>query len=115
MQVTGDGSQVILVAKNIPAVLIFDINAGTTTAIPLANNASPLAASATQDGTQVFVAACDADHINPNSCGSVHIVNTQSGGDLQQAVYTNFNSSDSLCNNLPGAPCLPDLIAVRPQ
>jgi hypothetical protein len=115
MQVTGDGSQVIFVAKNIPAVLIFDINAGTTTAIPLANNASPLAASATQDGTQVFVAACDADQINPNTCGSVHIVNTQSGGDLQQAVYTNFNSSDSLCNNLPGAPCLPDLIAVRPQ
>jgi len=43
MQVTGDGSQVIIVAKNIPAVLIFDVNAGTTTAIPLANNASPLA------------------------------------------------------------------------
>jgi hypothetical protein len=115
MQVTGDGSQVILVADNIPAVLIFDVNSGTTTAIPLANNASPLAASATQDGSQVFVAACDADHVNPNTCGSVHIVNTQLGGDLQQAVYTNFNTNDSLCNNLPGAMCLPDLIAVRPQ
>jgi hypothetical protein len=115
MQVTGDGSQVILVAKNIPAVLIFDVNGGTTTAIPLANNASPLAASATLDGTQVFVAACDADHVNPNTCGSVHIVNTQSGGDLQQAVYTNVNTNDSMCNNLPGTTCLPDLIAVRPQ
>ncbi len=115
MQVTGDGSQVILVAKNVPAVLIFDVNAGTTTAIPLANNASPLAASATQDGTQVFVAACDADHVNPNTCGSVHIVNTQSGGDIQQAVYTNINTNDSMCNNLPGTTCLPDLLAVRPQ
>ena len=114
-QVTGDGSQVILVAKNIPAVLVFDVNGGTTTAIPLANNASPLAASATLDGTQVFVAACDADHVNPNTCGSVHIVNTQSGGDLQQAVYTNVNTNDSMCNNLPGTTCLPDLIAVRPQ
>jgi hypothetical protein len=114
-QVTGDGSQVILVAKNIPAVLIFDTNAGTTTAIPLANNASPSAASATQDGSQVFVTACDADHVNPNTCGSVHIVNTQVGGDLQQAVYTNFNTNDSLCNDLPGIPCLPNLIAVRPQ
>jgi hypothetical protein len=115
MQMTGDGSQIIIVAQNIPAVLIFDISGGTTTAIPLANNASPLAASATQDGTQVFVAACDADPVNPNTCGSVHIVNTQTGGDLQQAVYTNFNTNDSLCNNLPGPPCLPNLIAVRPQ
>jgi hypothetical protein len=115
MQVTGDGSQIIIVAKNIPAVLVFDVNAGTTTAIPLANNASPLAASATLDGTQVFVGACDADHVNPNTCGSVHIVNTQSGGDLQQAVYTNVNTNDNMCNNLPGTTCLPDLIAVRPQ
>ena len=115
MQVTGDGTQVILVLKNIPAVFVFDVNGGTTTAIPLANNASPLAAAATLDGTQVFVAACDADHTNPNTCGSIHIVNTQSGGDLQQAVYTNFNTNDSLCNNLPGTICLPDLIAVRPQ
>jgi DNA-binding beta-propeller fold protein YncE len=115
VQVTGDGSQVIIVAKNIPAVLIFDVNAGITTAIPLANNASPLAASASLDGTQVFVGACDADHANPNTCGSVHIVNTQSGGDLQQAVYTNPNTNDNLCNNLPGTSCLPDLIAVRPQ
>jgi hypothetical protein len=115
MQVTGDGTQVILVAENIPAVLIFDINGGTTTAIPLANNASPLAASATLDGTQVFVAACDADHVNPNTCGSIHIVNTQLGGDLQQAVYTNVNTNDNMCNNLPGTMCLPNLIAVRPQ
>ena len=114
-QVTGDGSQVIIVAKNIPAVLIFDVNGGTTTAIPLANNASPLAASATLDGTQVFVSSCDGDHSNPNTCGSVHIVNTQSGGDLQQAVFTNPNTNDNMCSNLPGTTCLPDLIAVRPQ
>ena len=115
MQVTGDGSQVIIVAKNIPAVLIFDIHAGTTTAIPLANNASPLAASATLDGTQVFVASCDGDPTNPNTCGSIHLVNTQAGGDLQQAVYTNPNTGDSLCNNLPGTMCLPNLIAIKPQ
>jgi hypothetical protein len=115
MQVTGDGSQVIIVAKDIPAVLIFDVNGGTTTAIPLANNASPQAASATLDGTQVFVGACDGDPINPNTCGSVHIVNTQSGGDLQQAVYTNVNTNDNMCSNLPGTICLPNLVAVRPQ
>jgi hypothetical protein len=115
MQVTGDGSQVIVVAQNIPAVLTFNVNGGTTTAIPLANNASPLAASTTQDGSQVFVASCDGDPANPNTCGSVHIVNTLNGGDLQQAIYTNVNTNDSMCNNLPGTTCLPDLIAVRPQ
>jgi hypothetical protein len=114
-QVTGDGTHVILVAKNIPAVLVFDTNGGTTTPIPLANNASPLGASATLDGTQVFVGSCDGNPTNPNTCGSVHIVNTQSGGDLQQAVYTNINTNDNMCNNLPGTTCFPDLIAVRPQ
>jgi len=115
MQVTGDGTQVIIVAEHLPAVLIFDINSGTTSAISLVNNADPLAASATLDGTQVFVGSCDGNPTNPNTCGSVHIVNTQQGGDLQQGVYTNFNTNDSMCNNLPGTQCLPNLIAVRPQ
>ncbi|MBI3477842.1 MAG: hypothetical protein HY010_19070 [Acidobacteria bacterium] len=115
MQVTGDGTQVIIVAEHLPAVLIFDINSGTTSAISLVNNADPLAASATLDGTQVFVGSCDGNPTNPNTCGSVHIVNTQLGGDLQQGVYTNFNTNDSMCNNLPGTPCLPNLIAVKPQ
>ena len=122
-QVTGDGSQVILVAKNIPAVLVFDVNGGTTSAIPLADNALPLAASATLDGTQVFVAGCqtlftdDENHQRCSSGASVHIVNTQSGGDIQQAVYTNVNTNDSMCSNLDPAthPCTPNLIAVRPQ
>jgi hypothetical protein len=123
MQVTGDGSQVILVAKNIPAVLVFEVNGGTTSAFPLADNALPLAASATLDGTQVFVAGCqtfftdDQDHQRCSSGASVHIVNTQSGGDIQQAVYTNVNTNDSMCSNLDPAthPCTPNLIAVRPQ
>jgi hypothetical protein len=115
MRVTGDGSQVIIVAQNIPAVLTFSVNGGTTTAIPLANNASPLAGSATQDGSQVFVTSCDGDPQNPNTCGSIHIVNTLNGGDIQQAIFTNVNTNDSMCNNLPGPPCLPNLIAVRPQ
>jgi DNA-binding beta-propeller fold protein YncE len=114
MQVTGDGSKVILVAENVPAVLVFDLASGTTQSIGLVNNPAPLAAAASLDGTQVFVAACDADHENPNTCGSVHIVNIVGGGDIQQAVYTNINTNDSICNGLD-VPCLPNLIAVRPQ
>jgi DNA-binding beta-propeller fold protein YncE len=122
-QVTGDGSQVIIVAKNIPAVLVFDVNGGTTSAFPLADNALPVAASATLDGTQVFVAGCqtlfkdDQGHERCASGASVHIVNTQSGGDIQQAVYTNTNTNDSMCSDLDPVthPCTPNLLAVRPQ
>ncbi|MFY9562543.1 MAG: hypothetical protein WAQ52_20105 [Terriglobales bacterium] len=120
-QVTGDGSQVILVAKNIPAVLVFDANGGTTSAFPLADSAFPFAATATLDGTQIFVAACDAfqnnDPQQPCLNGSVHIVDAQSGGDIQQAIYTNVNTNNSMCTNLDPTqpPCLPNLIAVRPQ
>jgi len=116
MQVTGNGTQVIVVAKNVPAVLVLDLNAGTTTAIPLANNPNPLAAAASTDGSQVFVASCDGIHPDhPDTCNSVHIVNTLAGGDIQEVVFTNTNTSDSMCNNLPGTPCLPNLIAIKPQ
>ncbi len=120
-QVTGDGSQVILLAQNIPAVLVFDVNSGTTSAFSLTDSAFPFAATATLDGTQIFVAACDSfqdgDPAKPCLNGSVHIVNTQSGGDIQQAVYINVNTNNSMCTNLDPAqpPCLPKLVAVRPQ
>jgi DNA-binding beta-propeller fold protein YncE len=116
MQVAGNGTQVIVVAQNVPAVLVLDLNAGTTTAIPLANNPVPLAAAASTDGSQVFVAACDGIHPDhPDTCNSVHLVNTLAGGDIQEVVFTNTNTSDSMCNNLPGIPCLPNLIAIKPQ
>jgi hypothetical protein len=118
-KLTGDGSTVIVVAQNIPAVLFFDVASKTTSAFPLTGGAFPLAATATQDGTQIFVAACDAfqDNDPSQACtnGSVHIVNAQQGGDIQQVIYTNVNTNDSMCTNLPGIPCLPNLVAIRPQ
>jgi len=118
MRVVGDGSQVILVAQNIPAVFLVDLNAKTTSAIPMVNSPQPLAASASPDGTTVFVAACDAVHPDhPDTCGSIHIVNVPGRNDTQQAVFTNPNTSDSMCGNLPAnsPTCISDLIAVRPQ
>ncbi|MGB9074513.1 MAG: hypothetical protein WCC22_17885 [Terriglobales bacterium] len=116
MQVAGNGTQVIVVAQNVPAVLVLDMTGGTTTAFPLANNPALLAASASPDGSQVFVAACDGVHPDhPDTCNSVHIVNLLAGGDIQEVVFTNINTNDSMCNNLPGSPCLPNLIAIKPQ
>jgi len=118
MRVVGDGSKVIVVGKNIPAVLFVDLNQQTTTPIGLANSGLPLAASASTDGSQVFVAACDAyDTSTPPQCtsGTVHIVNTLSGGDIQQVPYVNLNTNNSMCNEPSGPPCFPNLIAIRPQ
>ncbi|HUM06300.1 MAG TPA: hypothetical protein VLT90_12625 [Terriglobales bacterium] len=123
-RLTGDGSQFIVVAQNIPAVLVFDVASGTTSAFPLADGDVPRAATSTLDGTQIFVAACqtlaDDDETPPyQRCidgGSVHIVNVQQGGDIQQVPYTNVNTGDSMCSNLDAAhPCTPNLVAVRPQ
>jgi len=119
VQAVGDGSQVVVVAKNIPAVLVFNANGGTTSAIPLINGASPQAAASSPDGSQVFVAACDVfqnnDPNQPCTAASVHIVNTQLGGDVQQASYTNLDTNNSMCTNLGQTYCIPNLVAVRPQ
>ena len=119
MQVVGNGSQAIVVGKDIPAVLVANINQQTTTPIGLANNGLPLAASASTDGSQVFVAACDAftnnDPAQPCASGSVHIINTLNGGDLQQVPYANISTNNSMCNLPSAPPCFPNLIAIKPQ
>jgi hypothetical protein len=119
MRVVGNGSQVIVVADKIPAVLVVDVSQQTTTPIALVNNAVPRAASASTDGSQVFVAACDAftnnDPTQPCASGSVHIINTLSGGDFQQVPFVNVNTNNSMCNQPTGPPCFPNLIAIKPQ
>ncbi len=118
MRAVGNGGGVVVVANLVPAVLFVDLNQRTTTAIPLANNGLPLAASASTDGTQVYVAACDVYTNNdPKQCtsGSVHIINTLSGGDIQQVPYVNFNTNNSMCTVASAPPCFPDMIAIKPQ
>ena len=112
------GAQVVIVAQNIPAVLVFDTNGKTTTAFPLVNNAFPLSASASTDGSQIFVGACDAfqdnDPTKPCTAASVHIVNTLSGGDIQQTPFDNPNTKNSMCTGIPDY-CVPDMVAIQPK
>jgi hypothetical protein len=122
-ELAGNGAQFIVVAENVPAVLLFDVNNGTTSSIPLANSASPIAASASPDGSRVFVAACDQydSTQNPPVCSvaSVHIVNTVNQADIQQVQYVDAsdNNDRNMCNNggNPAPQCLPNLIAVKPD
>jgi hypothetical protein len=112
-----NGSELIVVARFIPSVLIF--SDGTNFSVPLINSYDPRWASASDDGSLVFVAACDRypnnDRNQPCAAGSVHIVNTLTGND-QQVPFVN-NTTDNMCNGQgAGAPiCFPDLIAVKPQ
>ncbi len=134
-QLIGDGTGLLIVAQNIPAVLLFNVSSGQTSSIPLARSgfgsSYPLWASASTDGSQVFVAACDqydpnVKPPNPPVCavGSIHIVNTvniagQGYGDVQQVQYSNSNDNDNrnMCNNEgnPAPQCLPNLVAIKPQ
>jgi hypothetical protein len=124
-QLVADGSAMIIVAQNIPAVLIFNVSDGTTTSIPLANGSLPISASASTDGSQVYVAASDPCQPGGLTCpaGSVHIVCTTScttgQGDFQQVPYVNINDNNNpnMCNGQgANAPlCLPNLIAIKLQ
>jgi hypothetical protein len=122
-QLAADGTEVIVVARHLPAVLLFNVNNGTTTSVPLVGNPDPLSAAASTDGSQVYIAACDQypnnDPTQPCAAGSVHIVNTISQGDFQQVPYVNVNDNNNpnMCNSQGSAAplCLPNLIAIRPQ
>ena len=78
-QLVADGTELIIVAKTIPAVLLFSVGSGTTTSIPLVGGSTPLSASASTDGSQVYVAACDLYDGASCAAGSVHMVSPSAG------------------------------------
>lgn len=118
-RLVGNGSEIIIVARFIPAVLVFNVANGTTSSVPLKNSFDPIAASASTDGSQVYVAACDQYPDNnatlPCTSGSVHVINTSNGSDLQ-VPYIN-DTTNNMCTGLgAGAPvCFPTMVAIKPQ
>ena len=101
-----DSSKAYILASNLASVFVYNFGVGTVSAIPLSGGPVPLDATLTADGTLLYVGATD---------GSLHVVSTVSGGDLQQVNFTNNNSTNtgSLCSNIPQT-CNPDLIAAKP-
>ena len=99
--VSSDGTKAYVLASNLGAVLVYDVAAGTSSAIPLTGNVTAVNGDLTLDGSLIYVAA---------SGGSVHAVSTVSGGDIQTISFpTNF----TFCNNVTFT-CNPDLVAVQP-
>ena len=62
-----------------------DLGVNAVSAIPLTGNPVPLDASLTPDGTLIYVGAND---------GSLHVVSTVSGGDLEQITFSTGNNSN---------------------
>jgi hypothetical protein len=101
-----DYSRAYILASNLGSVFVVDLGVNAVSAIPLTGNPVPLDASLTSDGSLIYVGTND---------GSVHVVSTISGGDLQQITLSTNNNSNktSLCGNIP-LTCDPNLLAVQP-
>jgi hypothetical protein len=95
--VSGDGSTAYILADDLtgarlPFIIVFNINAQTSSSISLANNSTPLSATVSPAGDLLFVGASD---------GTVHVIDTASGSDLQQVTFP-FPTNE-LCFG-PGSP-----------
>ena len=99
--VSSDSTKAYVLAANFGAVLVYDIAAGTSSAIPLSGNATTRGGDLTPDGSLLYVAGSD---------GKLHVINTAEKADLQTVSFPpNFN----FCNNFSSV-CQPDLVVVQP-
>jgi hypothetical protein len=104
--VSQDGAQAYIIASNLGSVLVFNVGNQTSSAIPLSGDAIPIQASLTAGGTRLYIAAAD---------GQVHVLDTQSGSDIQQISFPRDAATlqGGLCVGVTST-CNPDLIAVKP-
>ncbi len=101
--VSPDATQVYIVTAD-QGVLIYNLNTESVSRIQLINDATPVAADMSVDGTLLYVAGSD---------GLLHQLNTVLGVDLYQASFLPLtNSPNSFCYT--GQDCTPDIIAVKP-
>ena len=85
-------------------VLAYNFNTNSTSKIPLVNNATPVAADITVDGSLIYVAGSD---------GLLHELNTALAFDQNQTSFSPLvNSSNSFCYT--GTNCALNLVAVKP-
>jgi hypothetical protein len=85
-------------------VLVYDFNINSTSKIALVNNATPLAADITADGSLIYVAGSD---------GLLHELNTSLAFDQNQTTFSPLpNSPNNFC--FTGTNCALNLVAVKP-
>jgi hypothetical protein len=98
-----DATRAYIIASDL-GVLVYDFNTTATSRIPLANNATPVAADITLDGSLIYVGGSD---------GLLHEVNTSLAVDRMDVFFSPLvNSTNSFCYT--GSNCALNLVAVRP-
>jgi hypothetical protein len=103
--VSPDATQVYIVTSD-QGVLTYSFNTGgAALSIPLSNNAAPLAADMTADGTLIYVAGSD---------GLLHQLVTQTASEQESPISFPAlpNSANSFCYS--SYSCALDIVAVRP-
>jgi hypothetical protein len=99
-----DATQAYIVTSN-AGVLVYDFTTLSASKIALLNNATPISADMTVDGTLIYVAASD---------GQLHILNTALG--IDETSPTAFpplpNSTSSFCYT--ANTCAANIVAVKP-
>ncbi len=105
--ISPDGTHAYIVASDRSSVLVYDFNTNSVAGISFANNASPVSADITVDGTLIYVAGSD---------GMLHEVSTTSAADLLQISFTiPSRFSTPFCSLDPtSGPCKLDVVAVKP-
>jgi hypothetical protein len=98
-----DASQAYIVTTDF-GVLTYSFNTNSASRIQLTNNAAPVAADISADGSLIYVAGSD---------GLLHELNTSTGLDQNQTSFTSLaNSNNDLC--FTGNNCVLNLVAVKP-
>jgi hypothetical protein len=102
--VSPDTTQVYIVTSD-QGVLVYSFNTQSVSAIPLLNNAAPVAADMSADGTMLYVAGTD---------GMLHYINTQLAADQPSPIFFSqlANTTNNFCYE--NYSCTLDLVAVKP-
>jgi DNA-binding beta-propeller fold protein YncE len=99
-----DSTQVYIVASDRNSVLVYNFSTNATSGIALANNATPVAADISADGTLIYVAGSD---------GLLHQLNTGLALDQNQISFPPLpNSTNSFCFTTTN--CQLNVVAVKP-
>jgi hypothetical protein len=102
--ISPDSTTVYIVADDRNSILVYSFTTRATTGIALANNATPVAASMSADGSLIYVAGSD---------GVLHEVNTYAALDQYQIPFPPLaNSTNNFCYT--GNKCELDLVSVKP-
>jgi hypothetical protein len=99
-----DASQAYIAASDRSSVLIYNFDTNSVSGIALLNNATPVTADITADGSLIYVAGSD---------GLLHELSTALALDQNQVSFSPLpNSTNSFC--FTGTNCQLNIVAVKP-